>query len=213
MNSHSSNLIFKSHVSLYVICAALLTLMGCASMSKEECAVANWHTVGFEDGSAGRALNYIGRHRKACAKAGVAPEMGEYEQGHAKGLDYYCVFDTGFRLGSSGSGYNAVCLATERQRFAQGYDTGRAQYLALQDVRASEQTLNAINQEIQDTLTLITEAEAIIVSSESTEQQRRDELVHIEQLRLDIPRLERDYRREEKVLQQRNDYYQSLLQP
>lgn len=32
----------------------MMLLSGCASMDKEECATADWYTVGLEDGAKGR---------------------------------------------------------------------------------------------------------------------------------------------------------------
>lgn len=181
-------------------------------MSKAECAVADWQMVGVEDGSSGRALAYISRHRKACAKIGITPSMNQYEQGHAQGLDYYCIFDNGFRLGSSGSSYNAVCPAQERPSFAQGYDRGREQYLAQQNIHHSDKILNDIEEQINDIYARIATAEDIITHPESTPKQRRHELKYIKGLRYELSVLEAQYDDEEAIRQEHINFYHQLLQ-
>ena len=200
-------------LSVIIILTVVFTLLsGCASMSKAECTIADWNMVGFEDGSSGRTLNYISRHRKACAKVGVTPSMKQYAQGHAQGLDYYCIFDSGFRLGSSGSSYNAVCPAQERQSFAQGYDRGREQYLAQKNIRHSDNILNDIEEQINDTYARIAIAEDIITHPDSTPKQRRHELKHIKNLRYELSTLEEQYDDEDAIRQEHIDFYHQLLQ-
>lgn len=196
-------------IGLTVIFAVL---NGCASMSKAECAVADWQTVGFEDGSSGRPLTYISRHRKACAKVSVTPSMSQYEQGHAQGLDYYCIFDNGFRLGSSGSSYNAVCSAQERQSFALGYDKGRRQYLAQKNIRDSDEILNSIEEQINDVYARIATTEDVITHPDSTPKQRRQKLKHMKKLRYELFTLEAQYDDEEAIRQEYINFYHQLLQ-
>jgi hypothetical protein len=55
-------------------------LSGCATLSEEECAMSDWHTIGFEDGSRGYTADRLGDHRRACAGGGqyhgvCAPEL------------------------------------------------------------------------------------------------------------------------------------------
>jgi len=55
----------KSKLAGLISILALLTLSGCAGMSAEECAVSDWRTIGFEDGSMGYTADRVGNHRKA----------------------------------------------------------------------------------------------------------------------------------------------------
>ena len=215
MNAYAIYPTLKRHYRLSVIMVLIVVfalLNGCASMSKAECAVADWQMVGFEDGSSGRALTYISRHRKACAKVSVTPSMSQYEQGHAQGLDYYCIFDSGFRLGSSGSGYNAVCPVQKRQSFALGYDKGREQYLAQKNIRNSDNILNDIEEQINDTYARIATAEDVITHPKSTPRQRRHELKYIKELRYELSELEVQYDDEDAIRQEHINFYHQLLQ-
>ena len=73
-----------SSVLLVGVCG--LALFGCASMNKAECLVSDWQMIGYEDGARGYGSQHLARHRKACAKHGVAPDLAAYQQGRSEGL-------------------------------------------------------------------------------------------------------------------------------
>ena len=54
-------------------------LSGCASMSSEECANSDWHSIGYEDGSRGYTTEKFSGRRKACAKHGVTADFQAYQ--------------------------------------------------------------------------------------------------------------------------------------
>ena len=56
------------------------SFFSCATLNKDECLTADWYQIGYEDGAKGYPLSRIGKHRKACAKHGVTPDMPPYEQ-------------------------------------------------------------------------------------------------------------------------------------
>ena len=58
-----------------------LSMGGCATMSKEECLVANWREVGFTDASQGYTQARVAEHRSACAEAKVTVNLEEYNKG------------------------------------------------------------------------------------------------------------------------------------
>lgn len=99
-------------------------LSGCATLSKEECEVANWETIGFEDGSKGYASNRVSNHREACAEYGVAPNLEKYLAGHKRGIRLYCVPGKGFELGRSGTAYDGICPGDLEQSFLASYRQG-----------------------------------------------------------------------------------------
>ncbi|MFI0460023.1 MAG: DUF2799 domain-containing protein [Candidatus Thiodiazotropha endolucinida] len=68
-------------------------------MDKDECRVADWYVIGYEDGAKGHSLSYLGNHRKACANHGIAPDSELYEQGRLAGQNEYCTPQNGFELG------------------------------------------------------------------------------------------------------------------
>ena len=110
-------------IAIASTCIAL-HLTGCASMSKDECRVVDWRTVGYEDGVAGRASDTIGRYRKDCASVGVAPDLNAYRAGRAEGLREYCRPQNGFRAGANGAYYGGFCPSDLAPAFTQAYDSG-----------------------------------------------------------------------------------------
>ncbi len=108
--------------------AGVLLITGCASMSADECVTADWHAIGFEDGSSGRTTGNISRHRKACAKHGVTPDFNAYTAGHAKGVPLYCVETKGFYVGSKGGAFPSVCAGAKYPGFEKGYERGLTAY-------------------------------------------------------------------------------------
>lgn len=108
------------------ILLASVMLGGCASLSKEECRIADWGIIGFEDGSAGKSVATIGRHRQACAKVDVTPNLEEYERGHNKGLQHFCTQANGYSLGERGLNHNGVCSEHVETGFLQAFEQGKA---------------------------------------------------------------------------------------
>ncbi|MGH8166717.1 MAG: DUF2799 domain-containing protein, partial [Woeseiaceae bacterium] len=103
---------------------AILALSGCASMSGDECAMSDWHTIGFEDGSRGYTADRLGDHRKACAKHGVAPDFQAYQAGRDEGLQEFCQPSRAFNLGANGGHYNGVCNSSLEPQFLDAYRSG-----------------------------------------------------------------------------------------
>ena len=108
-----------------LICLGVLLVSGCATMNEEECRVADWHTVGYEDGARGALAETIGQHRKACADHGIAPDFNAYREGRAEGLKQFCRSQNGFNLGSRGGAYHGVCPAELEPDFLDAYNHGR----------------------------------------------------------------------------------------
>jgi len=121
-----------------VLTAVLLG--GCATgMSKDECALADWQTIGYEDGLRGFPAERIGVHRVACAKHQVTPNLAAYTAGRERGLREYCQPKNGFRVGLHGGGYANVCSGPTEPAFVNGYRYGRQ----IHDARAELRTTHA----------------------------------------------------------------------
>lgn len=184
---------FNSNIQLKFYSTLALSLFlvgGCATLSEEECLVANWHQLGVEDGSVGRNLSYLANHRKACAKAGVTPSMPEYEKGHAVGAKRYCVYANGVALGERGGAYNTVCVGKLESEFGDGYHLGKARYDQRKIITQLEDTLTGYQEELEKVYEDIALTEDIIVSDASTPEERREALEQIELMRESIPLLE-----------------------
>lgn len=170
---------------------SLLYLGACSTgMSKDECAIADWQQIGFEDGSVGRNLNYIARHRKACSKAGIAPDFEHYKRGHAEGLRQWCNYDNGLHLGEGGGRYEGICPKDLEGSFLNGYDYGRRLFEA-------RSLVNSIRSEIDNSVHHIDDLEEerislgeFIIDSQTSQVDRVKSLARIQEIGDEITDLE-----------------------
>ncbi len=117
-----------------------ILLSGCATgMSKDECVLADWQMIGYEDGLRGFPAERIGAHRVACAKHQVTPNLAAYSAGRERGLREFCQPKNGFRAGLNGTGYANVCSGSTETAFVNAYQWGRQ----IHDARAELRTTNS----------------------------------------------------------------------
>ena len=119
----------KPHFAAALL-AVLILLQGCATLDKDECQLADWRLIGYQDGVAGKSAAVIGEYREDCAKHAVVPDLNAYRAGHQEGLQQYCTASNGYRLGNAGRGFTAVCPTTLEGDFREAYNAGRKLYLA-----------------------------------------------------------------------------------
>lgn len=105
--------------------ALLLTLGGCASMSAEDCAGADWQLLGFDDGARGETTSRGERRAEQCAKHGFAMDRAAYDNGRDRGLASYCTEGIAYQLGETGGNYNGVCVDHDEPAFLDAYGRGR----------------------------------------------------------------------------------------
>ena len=106
----------------------IIALTGCATMSADQCATADWRALGFEDGSRGETLVKAERREDACADHGYAMDRAVYDSGRHAGLALYCTSQVAYRLGESGRSYTGVCVAHDEEGFLAAYRHGLELY-------------------------------------------------------------------------------------
>ena len=107
---------------------SLILLSGCATMNQDECSLADWRAVGYEQGSKGANANSFERYRKDCAKYQIKADFDRFVEGHREGLKSYCTFDGGKALGERGKPYNTVCSRQTFPDFEEGHRAGIYRY-------------------------------------------------------------------------------------
>ena len=139
-----------------LILSTALVMSGCATLSEEECRAADWQTIGFEDGTVGKPIGQIGRHREACADHGVPVDLAAYKEGHAEGMVIFCQPGSGFELGNRGGRFNDDCPVDLRAEFYAAYEDGyrafklrREVQNSLQDIQRYRQSLEVISEQIK----------------------------------------------------------------
>ena len=181
----------KLRVAMLIAACALAS--SCQTMSKEECAVADWRVVGEQDGAAGYApQDRFARHVKACTKAGIAADQTLWYQGYQQGLPRYCTPLNGLSVGSQGKSYANVCPADLDPAFREGYDLGRIYYEKKREISNLESRIRSLEAEIRTDEDLVRNSK-----TDSRDIQRRidSNRWQIRDLERDAGRLEGDLRR------------------
>ena len=110
------------------IISSVYLLSGCATLSKQECMVGDWQTIGYNDGVAGYRSDRLASHTKACAKAGVAPDYQAWERGRQSGLKQYCTVNNAYNVGRRGRQLNTVCPVANARMLQQANQQGLDYY-------------------------------------------------------------------------------------
>ena len=164
--------VMKHRLSLIVLTVALATLSGCATMSGDECMTSDWSAIGYEDGSQGYTMDRMSKHRKACAKHGVTPNLGDYQSGRDQGLVNYCQPGRGFSVGSNGGSYKGVCSVNLEGNFLDAYNAGRHLYVLRSDVNGASSSIGNKQREIDRLDDDVARNEAALISNETTQEER-----------------------------------------
>jgi hypothetical protein len=141
-------------------------------MSSEECTASDWSAIGYEDGSRGYTSDRFGSHRKACAKHGVTADFAAYQQGRTAGLVEFCQPSRGFNLGASGGHYSGVCNVDLEPEFLDGYRAGQQLYTLRSYVNSANSQIYSRKREIEDIEIAVRNKQALLISAESTPQDR-----------------------------------------
>lgn len=128
----------------------VLLASGCATLNKDECKVADWRLIGYQDGVAGKSAATIGAYRKDCAEYAVVPNLDAYQAGRAAGLQEYCKADNGYRLGHAGEGYATVCPPDLESDFRTAYNEGREIFIARSVVKRTRGRIIQLEQDMND---------------------------------------------------------------
>ncbi|NNG01294.1 MAG: DUF2799 domain-containing protein [Desulfobacteraceae bacterium] len=131
-----------------IVLTILFAAAGCATLSENECLNADWYIIGYEDGSRGIPLAQIGKHRKACAKHDVSPDMNRYRTGHIEGLAHHCTPRSGYRFGIHGNAYNGVCRGLQEPAFLDAYEQGKEIFRLQQSIRYKQKRIDELYDEL-----------------------------------------------------------------
>ena len=134
---------------LPITLALLAWLTGCATMTAQECKVANWGEVGLRDGLAGAALPVLNDRVKDCAEAQVPVDTPRYLQGRDQGLLQYCRIENAVPLGLDGKSYNGVCPVAVEGEFRRRFQVGREVHVARNELRSLESRLSVAEERLR----------------------------------------------------------------
>jgi hypothetical protein len=141
-------------------------------MNEAECLIADWETVGYQDGAQGRPTEGIARHRKACAKHGVAPVLATYLAGWNDGVLRYCTVQNGFKSGSAGRSYAGVCPADVEEDFLVAFSDGTTLHHLRSNVKRIAGSISRNKRQLETIESALVDKEADLIFSEDTPEQR-----------------------------------------
>ncbi|MBT2972252.1 MAG: DUF2799 domain-containing protein [Candidatus Thiodiazotropha sp. (ex Ctena orbiculata)] len=179
-------------------------------MDREECQLADWRSIGYEDGAKGRPLSYLGNHRKACAEHGVTPDMERYEEGRLAGLEEYCTPRKGFDLGKSGHKHNPVCSAPLAEAFREAWSNGAEVHAAKMQLQNSKQKLDRQRNLIETLQQQIEETEADLVKDGISSKRRKILLDELKVLGIDLEEAETELFEYQDRVDEDRDYLEQL---
>jgi hypothetical protein len=145
--------LMRSRVSFVKLALALavgVLLASCATMSPEECKVANWSEVGQSDGLNGKSLSHLDGRTKDCAKVGVAVNTHAYLLGRDLGLRSYCRLENAVPLGLNGGTYAGVCPPEIDPLFQQRFQIARSVYDLRSDVSSLSSQIDNLERRLRD---------------------------------------------------------------
>lgn len=161
-----------AQIKTLLILASTALLTACAGMSEQACLATDWTTVGFEDGSAGRAESSIGRYRQMCGEHGISPDLASYREGHADGVATYCRPGNGFDVGRRGATYQNVCPAGLERDFMSAYNSGRQLFELESALRQVDNQIARNEREQENIKQELTSIAAAMVGADTTAEDR-----------------------------------------
>jgi hypothetical protein len=182
-----------NNIKYPLVISISLFVSACATLNKSECRHADWQIIGLEDGSRGRPISYISKHRKACAEHGVSPDLTRYQDGHAAGLTQFCTAEMGFAQGKRGRHYNGVCPAELRGDFLYGYERGRELYLLQKEINQINSYIKNNETLLESMQTSINELELQLISKTGSTTQRLAMLQELKKQQTSYTTLENEF--------------------
>jgi len=135
--------------TILIVSLAIL-VSSCASMSPQECKLADWKIVGYQDALKGNNTQ-IAEHNQSCAKVKIKPNAQLYMQGYNQGSKLFCTYDNGLKEGKNGDYISNICKRPGlTYNFMRGYQQGYKMYEKNRKINALQQKIDDLNEEIED---------------------------------------------------------------
>lgn len=128
----------------------VLLLSACATMSPDECRVADWYLIGEMDARSGRAPAHFAQRDRACLEAGYPADQQSWRQGWEQGLAVFCTAQEGFRFGRDGGRYERICPASLEPDFISGFDLGRELFTLNERANSLRGEISTIERKIRE---------------------------------------------------------------
>lgn len=136
-------MINKTLIGTLLISAVVLS--GCATMTPEECQVADWQAIGYNDGQNGYDSSRLNAYEKDCGEAGFSVDRKAWQHGQQLGLKLYCAPENGYRVGLAGETYHGVCAS---EQFVKQYNLGHQTYQRNERIKKIDAELEELDRQL-----------------------------------------------------------------
>lgn len=128
---------------------ALLALSGCATLTPDQCKVADWRALGVEDGALGYGESRFLDYAKDCAAASVSPDRAAWEEGRADGLKRFCTPEGAYSAGVDGRPFRGQCAPETAEQLA-ALEKGQTFHAITDEIEFLRIQILELNREIRD---------------------------------------------------------------
>lgn len=135
--------------SAILLIFSMLLLGACATMTPDECRVADWYLIGELDARAGLGPSHFANRDRACREAGFPADQTSWRAGWDHGLTVFCTVGQGFRFGREGRRYDSICPAALEPEFLRGFDVGRRIHVQESRVASVRSDLTGLESRIE----------------------------------------------------------------
>jgi hypothetical protein len=129
-------------------------LASCETMSAEECAAADWRTLGYSD-AASNGASRLSERTESCAEKGLLVDADAYNAGLANGFYEFCQPQRAFAFGRRGGTFNGSCPGEMQSAFFAAYNDGQRVHDAesqLNEARSRVSSLESRRRDIDDNI-------------------------------------------------------------
>lgn len=133
--------------ALALLC--LLALGGCATLTADQCKVADWRALGVQDGALGHGESRFLTYAKDCAAADVTPDRLAWEAGRQEGLLQFCTPEGAYAAGVDGRPFRGRCAPETPEQLA-ALEKGQTFHAISQEIDFLRIEILELRQEIRD---------------------------------------------------------------
>lgn len=137
-------------------------LAGCATLSKQQCEVGDWQSIGLVDGQHGYAASRYSEHVEACGEYGLGGNQSLYKAGREQGLKSFCTLSMAAEIGLENRTNHNVCSGELGLSFNRVYREANDVYAAEKEIEFAQTRIESLTYRLsQPNLTNIIRADTL----------------------------------------------------
>lgn len=137
----------------FPLCLAVFLLhllTGCATMTVEECNVADWRAQGSTDARSNYPTDRLKRHLMSCKHADVMVDEAAYLGGYEEGARAFCIPKNAFEHGRAGYRVRTDCPDDVYRWVRAAFLAGHGIYNAEREIRNLRREISRLGSDIYD---------------------------------------------------------------